>query len=121
MNMITNETLMKFGFTKDENNSQLKEIFKDNLKLKEVHIDIYPDNPMLSTKEFMLLLRSSENNATISNDGNRLILKKSDINETHFMNILYSKIAECFVKMSESYFELILNTQNIYYKITILN
>lgn len=121
MSIITDETLMKFGFTKDENNSQLKEFFKNDFKLKEVHVDIYPDNPMLSFAEFMLLLRLSENNAVVSNDGNRLILKKNDANKTHFMNVLYSKIAECFIKKSETYFEFILNIQNIYYKITILN
>lgn len=121
MNMITNETLMKFGFIKDENNSQLKEIFKNDLKLKEVHIDIYPNNPMSSSVEFMLLLRSSENDVMILNDGNRLILKKNDTNETSFMNVLFSKITECFTKISESYSEFVLNIQNIYYKITVLN
>ena len=121
MNMIANETLMKFGFVKDENNSQLQEAFKNNLKLKEVHIDIYPDNPMSSSAEFMLLLRSSENNAVILNDGHRLIFKKNDANETHFMNVLCSKISECFIKVSESCSEFILNIQNIYYKITVFN
>lgn len=119
--MIIEKTLMKFGFIKDENNSQLKEVLKDNLKLKEIHIDIYSDNPMLSSTNFMLLLRTYENNAVASNDGDRLILKKNDKYETHFMNILFSNIAECFSKVSGSCSEFILNVQNIYYKITILN
>ena len=121
MNMIANETFMKFGFIKDKNNSQLKEAFKNNLKLKEVHIDIYPDNPMLSSTNFMLLLRTSENNAITANDGDRLILKKNDKYGTHFMNILFSNVTECFLKISDGYKEFILNVQNIYYKITILN
>lgn len=121
MNIITNETLMKFGLAKDNNNSKLKEIFKDNSKLKEIHIDIYPDNPLKSSTSFMLLLRASEKNIIISNDGNRLILKNNDRYETHIMNVLFSKITECFFKVSDSCFEFILNVQNIFYRITVLN
>lgn len=119
--MVTDKTLMKFGFIKEENNSQLKEFFKNNLKLKEIHIDIYPDNPMLSSSDFTLLLRTHEDNVIVSNDGIRLILKKCNKYETHFMNILFSNITECFSKVSGSCCEFILNVQNIYYKITILN
>lgn len=118
--MIT-KTIMKLGFIKDESGLQLKEVLKDNAKLKEVHIDIYPTNPLASLTSFMLLLRTFENNVTVSNDGNRIILKKNDIYETYFMNILFSKITECFVRISETCSELILNVQNIYYKITVLN
>ena len=121
MNMIANETFIKFGFIKDENNSQLKEAFKNNLKLKEVHIDIYPDNPMLSSTNFMLLLRTSENNAITANDGDRLIIKKNDRYETYIMNVLFSKITECFFKVSDSCSEFILNVQNIFYRISVLN
>ena len=111
----------KFGFVNDENRLCLKEFFKDNLKFKEIHIDMYPSNPLESQNAFMLLLRTSEKNAITSNDGNRLILKKSDKFETHFMNVLFSKMTECFCKVSDSYSEFILNIQNVYYKITILN
>lgn len=119
--MITDEILMKFGFVKDEDNSKLNEVFKNDSKLKEVHIDIYSDNPISSATEFMLLLRLFENNTIVSNDGDRLVLKKNDINKTHLMNVLCSKITECFAKISEGYSEFILNIQNIYYKITIFN
>lgn len=118
--MIT-EIITKLGFIKDENGLRLKELFKDNTKFKEVHIDIYPDNPLTSSKSFMLLLRTFENDVEVSNDGNRIILKKNDTYETHFMNILFSKITECFIKVSETCSELVLNVQNIYYKITVLN
>lgn len=118
--MIT-EIITKFGFVKDDDSLRLKELFKDNTKFKEVHIDIYPDNPFVSSKSFMLLLRTFENDVTVSNDSNRVILKKNDTYETHFVNILFSKITECFVKISETCSELILNVQNIYYKITVLN
>lgn len=120
-NIITDKALKRIGFAKDENNSKLKEVFKNNLRLKEVHIDIYPSNPMLSSEEFMLLLRTSDNNIMISNDGSRLILKKNDKNETHIMNILFSNVLECFFNVEERYYEFVINIQNIYYKITILN
>lgn len=119
--MVTNKTLMKFGFTMDENNSQLKKIFQNNLKLKEVHIDIYPDNPMLTSSDFVLLLRTHDNNVVVLNDDNRLVLKRCDKYETHIMNILFSGVSECYIKAAETYHEIILNVQNIYYKITILN
>lgn len=120
-NMVTKNILMKFGFAKDEDNLQLKKIFQNNSKLKELHIDIYPNNPMISSGNFALLLRTLDDNVVILNDGNRLILKRCDKYETHIMNILFSSISECYVKIAENYYELILNVQNIYYKITILN
>lgn len=119
--MVTNKTLMKFGFIMDENNSQLKKIFQNNLKLKEVHIDVYPDNPMVSSANFALLLRTNDDNVDILNDGDRLVLKSRDKYKTHIMNISISSITECYIKSVETYRELILKVQNIYYKITILN
>ena len=120
--MVTENTLMKFGLTKDENNLTLKEVFKDNIKLKKIHIDIYSENPIISSSEsFMLLLRVIEANAMVSNDNSRIILKRDDKYKTHLMNILHSKITECYYKISDYYFEFILNVQNTYYKITVLN
>lgn len=119
--MVDEHTLMTFGFIKDENNLRLKEVLKDNVKLKEVYIDIYPENPLISPISFMLLLRTIEKDVTIYNDNNRLILKKCDKNKTHIVNILFSKITECFFKITDSHSEFILNIQNIYYKITVLN
>lgn len=112
---------LKFGFVKDENNSMLKEVFTNNIKLKEIHIDIYPDNPLQPSTTFMLLLRTSENNVVISNDDNRLVLNKNDKYKTQLMNILFSKITDCLFKISDNCYEFIFNVQNIYYKITILN
>lgn len=119
--MVTNNILMKFGFAKDENNLQLKKIFQNNSKLKEIYIDIYPDNPMIFSGDFVLLLRTHDNNVVALNDNDRLILKRCDKYETHIMNILLSGILECYIKGTETYCEIILNVQNIYYKITILN
>lgn len=109
----------KFGFVDDKNS--LKEVLTNGTKLKEIHIDIYSENPLNPSSSFMLLLRTFENNTTILNDGDRIIFKRNDKNKTYFMNLLFSKINECFFKSSENYFEFILNIQNIYYKLTILN
>lgn len=119
--MVTENTLMKFGFVREENNVRLKELIKSKNKLKEVYIDIYPENPFVSSNSFMLLLRTSENNATVSIDNGRLIFKKNDAYETHFMNILISKITDCFYKVCDDSYEFILSIQNIWYRITILN
>lgn len=119
--MVTDDTLLKFGFVKDVDNTKLKEILKDNIKIKEIHIDIYSENPLSSSTSFMLLLRTSEKNAVTSNDGNRLILKKNDKHNTYIMNVLFSKMTECFFKVSDGYSEFILNIQNIYYRLIILN
>lgn len=119
--MNTENTLIKFGFVKQEYDSTLKELLKNNVKLKEVHIDTYPENPFISSSSFMLLLRTSEKNVMASVDDERLILKRSDSQNTYIMNILLSKIIECFSKTSDNYSEYILNVQNIYYRITILN
>lgn len=120
-NMVTEHTLMKFGFIKDENSLKLKEVLKDNVKLKEVHIDIYPENPLIFPTSFMLLLRVIEKDTTIYNDNNRLILKKCDKKKTHIINVLFSKITECFSKITDDSSEFILNIQNIYYRITVFN
>ena len=121
--MVTEQTLMKFGLVKDEDKSKLKEVFKDNIRLKEIHIDTYPENPLItSTKPFTLLLRLIEKKMTVLNNGDRLILKKV-VNkfDTHFMSVLFSEITECYYKEFNGCFEFILNIQNIYYRITIFN
>ena len=121
--MVTEETLMKFGLTKDEKNVKLYEIFKDKTKLKEIHIDTYPENPLVnSSKPFMLLLRIIERKIIVSNDDDRLILKRVvDRFETHFMSVPFSAITECYYKDYNGLTEFILNIQNIYYRITIFN
>lgn len=119
--MITEKTLMDFGFVKDENNLKLKELLKRDIKLKELHIDVYPDNPLDATlSPFMLLLRTTEKNVIVESDGNRIIFKKNDKYDTYLSNVLYSKIKECFFKISDACSEFIVNIQNTYYRITVL-
>lgn len=119
----TMQTITKLGFAKDENNKKLNEIFKDNAKLKEVHIDCYPTNPLISSPlPYMLLLRTIEKKMLVKNSGTRLVLKKNiDSYDTYFMNILLSDIKECYCSVSNGFSEFILNIQNIYYRITVFN
>lgn len=112
---------LNFGFVKDENNLQLNKVFKNDNKLKEIHIDIYPENPLVSSSvPFMLLLRTIGKKIIISNDNERLILKKNiDGYETHFINVLLSEIKESYFMYDSVYSEFILNIQNIWYRITV--
>lgn len=121
--MATEQTFMKFGFVKEDINLYLNKmlLLKNSVKLKEIHIDVYPENPFISSACFMLTLRAYEKNATISVEGDRIVFKKNDAYETHFVNVLLSKITECFSKVSDGCYEFILNVQNIYYRITIFN
>lgn len=122
--MVANKTLTKLGFTKDESNiSKLNEVFRDNAKLKEIHIDVHPENPLISlSTPFMLLLRTIEKKMLVKNSGTRLVLKKRIDNfDTYFMNISLSEINECYYKSIDGYSEFILNIQNTYYRITVFN
>lgn len=119
--MVANETLIKFGFVKDENCLQLNKIFQNDSYMKEVYIDIYPNNPMICSENFELLIRTHNTNIVVSNDYTRLALKRCDKYDTHIMNILLSGVSECYIKGTEAYRELILKVQNIHYKITVLN
>ena len=115
------DTLMKYGFVNEKDYSKLIEIIKNSTRLLEVHIDTYPNNPLVCSEPHMLLLRTSEKRAKILVEGDRLIFKKDDAYETHFVNVLISKIKECFSKMTGDCDEYILNIQNVWYKITIFN
>lgn len=119
----TMQTITRLGFVKDEKNTKLNEIFKDNTKLKEVHIDCYPSNPLVSSPiPYMLLLRTIEKKMLVKNSGSRLVLKKNiDSYDTYFMNVLLSEIKECYYSLSNGFFEFILNIQNIYYRIIVFN
>ena len=121
--MVTEQDFMKFGFAKEDIGLYLDKVsmLGNDVRLKEVHIEVYPESPFNSFSCFMLILRASEKNAIISVDGDRVILKKNDAYETHFVNVLASKVSECFSKMSDGYYEFVLNVQKIYYKITIFN
>ena len=119
--MITDDIFIKFGFVKESDELRLKQMIQNKNKLKEIHIDAYSENPLISSSHFMLLLRVSERNAKISIDDDRLVFKRNDGCETHFVNVLISQISECFSKIGSNYSEFILNIQNVYYRITVFN
>ena len=120
--MVDEKTLIKFGLNKDINNLKLKEVFKNNIKLKEIHIDLYPENPLVTSKSpFMLLLRTIEKNAIVSNNEDRIILKRNDSCNTFFVNMLLSEVSECYYKNDfNNYYEFIIKIQNIYYRIIVI-
>ncbi len=115
------DTLTKYGFVNEKDYSKLIENIRNANRLVEVHIDTYPENPLLSSDSYMLLLRTVEKKARILVEDDRLIFKRNDTYGTYFVNVLISKIKECFYKMTGSCDEYILNIQNVYYKITIFN
>ena len=119
--MVTENILTKYGFVNEKDYSKLIEIIRNADRLVEVHIDTYPENPLLSSDSYMLLLRTVEKKARILVEDDRLIFKRDDIYETHFVNVLISKIKECFSKMTGDCDEYILNIQNIWYRITVFN
>lgn len=111
----------KFGFTKDCNNLKFKEIFTNNAKLKTVYIDIYANNPLDSSEQLILLLRTYEKNAIISNNNNRFIIMKDDRFNTYIMNILLSEITECYYEIVGNFYEFVIKIRNTYYKFSIIN
>lgn len=119
--MVTESILTKYGFVNEKDYSKLIEIIRNANRLVEVHIDVYPNNPLVCSDSHMLLLRTSEKKARILVEDDRLIFKRNDTYGTYFVNVLVSKIKECFSKMTGDCDEYILNVQNVYYKITILN
>lgn len=121
--MIAEKNFADYGFEKKEIDIYLNKmsLLKNNVMLKEIHLDVYTENPLVSSSCFTLILRASEKNAIISVEGDRIIFKKNDTYKTHFVNLLASKVIECYSKKSDGYYEFILNVQNIYYKISIFN
>lgn len=119
--MVMEDALTKYGFVNEKDYSKLIEIIRNTTRLREVHIDTYLENPLLCSDSHMLLLRTVEKRARILVEDDRLIFKRDDIYGTHFVNVLISKIKECFSKMTGDCDEYILNIQNIYYRITVFN
>lgn len=120
--MVSEQDFIKFGFVRREMNISLDKS-ESIFKLKEVHVEVYPENPFDSSATFMLVLRASEKNATASLGFDRIVLKKNDTNGTHMINILASTVDKCYYRgcPNYTYGEFILNIQNIWYKITIFN
>ena len=116
-------TIENCGFVKKDIDLYLNKMksLNNSMQLKEVYIDVYPENPLVFSSCFTLILRTFEKNATILIKDDRIIFERNDACRTYFINVIASKITECFSKISDNYYEFILNVQNIYYKITIIN
>lgn len=117
--MVAENTLIKFGFTEDENNVYLNKVFKNNTKLNELYIDVYNENPISHSPSLMLLLRTYNKNISIINKNNRLIFKKNDKFNTYIINVMMSKIKVFYKKASDDYVDFLLNVCDVWYKITI--
>ena len=112
----------KLGFIDDRNNLQFNETFKSGNKLKDIHIEIYPNNPIESHSPFTLFIRTIEKNVLVLNDGNRLILESNNKFKTYTLNILLSDITKCFVEANtRGYSSFVINVKNIWYRITVVN
>lgn len=108
----------KLGFVKDENNACFNKVFKNNIGLNELYIDIYNENP-ISHSSSMLLLRTYDKNISVINKNNRFILKRNDDFNTYIVNVVTSKIKIFYKKTSDNYVDFLLNICNVWYKITV--
>lgn len=117
--MTIEQTFVKFGFIKDENNVFFNEVFKNNTKLNELYIDVYNENPINHSSSLMLLLRTCGKNISVVNENNRISFKKNDKFNTCITNLMISKIKTFYKKVSDNYVDFILNICNVWYKITI--
>lgn len=117
--MTIEQTFVKFGFIKDENNVFFNEVFKNNTKLNELYIDVYNENPINHSPSLMLLLRTCGKNISVVNENNRISFKKNDEFNTCIANLMISKIKTFYKKVSDNYVDFILNVCNVWYKITI--
>ena len=103
------------GYVKDCNKELFGKIFNENVKIKEIHIDIYIENP------YMLFSRISGKNVFTLKNSNRFIVCKSDRHKTVVVNILLDEISNCMVKQYvDNQYEILFNIQNICYKIFII-
>lgn len=117
------DVINNLGFVEDVNKTKLNEALKNNVRIKELGIDLYSSNPLLpsATETFMLLLRTFEKGIIVSNDGDRIVFRKNDRYKTHIANVLHSEIKECYVKhivgCGDNCFYFVLNIKDVYYRI----
>lgn len=117
---MNTESLIKYGFSKDIDKSQLSKVFSDGIKIKELYIDIYSSNPFDNTVRPILMLRRSEKNVSVLNDGKSIIIKMDNNYNEYIMELMLDTVKDSYFKMNfENSFDFILNCQNIFYKVTI--
>lgn len=105
---------MKNDFVKDNDKELFNQIF-NNKKIKEIHIDTYMDSP------YVLFARIIEKNLLISNENNRMIIRKNDRYKTVIVNIFFDEIEDCRIKQyTDNQYEILFGVRNIYYKILVI-
>lgn len=116
---MDNNKLVKLGFIKDENDSMFKQLFYNGVNIKEIFIDVYFNNPCNNTYLPELLLRTDEENVSVSNDDINFTINKKDKYSTCMASILLNKMTNKYFKVNKDSFDFIFNYQNLYYKITV--
>ena len=102
-----------YGFTKDKDMVELNSIL--GRKLKELRIDAYTNAP------YRLLLRTVEHNAKMKRSDDRFIICKNDKHETSITNILASDVDNYIMKWyNSSHLEIVMQVQDLYYRILIV-
>ena len=112
---------MTIKFIEDLKMEKLKEKFVSDKVIEKIYITAYFENPLKKSYENMVVLRGEGSNVIISDDEQRLILKRKYTFQDCILNILYSKIEKCFFKGEKTYCEFVLKVKDIYYKITIFD
>ena len=109
--MSTISNYEQCGFT---NNTDEFEKIMSLPKLKEVHIDIYSNEP------YMLLLRAAEKNIIPTKDNERIILSRKDKKHTVVLNILADKVEDILVKRySDIMYEFVFTVHDFRYKLLV--
>lgn len=97
----------KYGFVRDENKENLKEVFNEN-NIEEVHIDLYIEEP------YMLLSRIIEKDIDTIVESSRIVIKN---NRVVLVDVLLDYIDECFVKKhNDMLYNFVFKIHNICYK-----
>lgn len=86
----------RYGFVKCDK-SDLKRMLENKIKLKEVNIDTY------IAKHYFFILRSYEENLTVSVEKNRLLIRRNDPYKTTISNVHFESVNDVQIKLMEDY------------------
>lgn len=84
----------RYGFVKGDK-SDLKRMLENKIKLKEVNIDTYIAKP------YFFILRSYEENLTVSVEKNRLLIRRNDPYKTTISNVPFESVNDVQIKLME--------------------
>ncbi len=116
-NKLTKESLEKFGYSYDYENDFLKMFSKKENTIKKLMVSLYP---RLSNDGKIILARMYNEDIIFNNNDKRLIILTKDKNI--ILNILYSKITQCFIRETKNLIEFVFEYDNdIFYKIAFID